>query len=351
MAIFLLGIVTAHAHRSPANCGGGGVGLRLSKFRLNGSTANVVTNGEQLLYVIEVQNDSQLPTPSGNVPACDVTCASIIFYSPDALGNPGPPIVLATNVNLPFGTPPFTAGSATCTVLVATSSSIARARAELRGVGHDLSIPGCSPDATCETNPCDPDAAAVSNSVSVYVMSPGFKLSLGCVSATNLEGALSFNLSGYVTNSGDETLTNISLMTDFPAPNSVLTNIDSLEIGVAVVFSTTITNTNNSYAEFVNEIRATAMGSYSGVTLTDKAACLVKGYSPRPFLIPKLGADGSMLLMENLTPGKIYILQTSTDLLNWSSIKTNTALSDTIVFTDTNAPNVGSRFYRAVYHE
>src|SRR5881275_2596395 len=109
-SLLLLGIEQASAHRSPGNCGGAGVGVQVFKFRLDGTVANTITNGEPVRYVIQVQNDATLPgTPP--TPVCDVTCASVIFHCPDASGNPGPGIVVATNVNLPFGTPPFTVGS------------------------------------------------------------------------------------------------------------------------------------------------------------------------------------------------------------------------------------------------
>src|SRR5436190_3009433 len=124
--IFLSAINQANAHRSPANCGGAGVGVQVFKFRLNGTIANTVTNGEPVIYTIQVQNDAQLPTPNGAVPVCDITCASVIFHCPDSSGNPGPPITVATGVNLPFGTPPFTAGNVTCIVSVASSTTSAR---------------------------------------------------------------------------------------------------------------------------------------------------------------------------------------------------------------------------------
>jgi hypothetical protein len=44
--------------------------------------------------------------------------------------------------------------------------------------------------------------------------------------------------------------------------------------------------------------------------------------------------------------GYTYVVQASTDLVNWSPIATNTAVSASDVFTDTDAANYPNRFYR-----
>src|SRR4051812_38096795 len=93
--LLLFGAQQALAHRSPSNCGGAGVGVQVFKFRESGAIANTITNGEKVIYTIQVQNNATLPTPSGDVPVCDVTCASVIFHCPDVNGNPGPTIIVA----------------------------------------------------------------------------------------------------------------------------------------------------------------------------------------------------------------------------------------------------------------
>ena len=128
-----------HAHRSPENCGGAGVGIQVFKFRQSGTVANTITNGERVIYTVQIQNDAQLATPSGPIPVCDVTCASVIFRCPDFNGVPGPSVVLTNNLNLPFGTGPMIVGSVTCTVAVASGVASARARVEVIGIVHDVS--------------------------------------------------------------------------------------------------------------------------------------------------------------------------------------------------------------------
>jgi hypothetical protein len=236
LALLVMGGSTQlQAHRSPSGCGGAGVGVQVYKFRLSGAIANTVTNGEQVIYTVQIQNDAQLPTPNGSVPVCDVTCASVIFRCPDFNGVPGPAVALATNINLPFGTTPFTVGSVTCAVSVATSVASARARAEVVGIVHDVSIFNCTPDATCVTNACDPDVGGGNQDVSVTVRNPCVNVSKQCVATTNITGrAVLVSFSGTVTNCGDEDLVNVLVVDNQPAPGTVVTNISSLPMGAAV---------------------------------------------------------------------------------------------------------------------
>jgi len=171
LAIFVLllaSTVAASAHREPADCQGGiGLQMLLSAFRLDGSVANTISNGEKVIYIMQVKNNG-----TAGITACDVTCATVLLQCPDINGNPGAPTIVASNFNLPYGTAPFTAGSVTCTVATASGVVTARAIAQVFGVVHDLSIPNCSADGTCITNFCDPDVSSVERVYSVHVQSP-----------------------------------------------------------------------------------------------------------------------------------------------------------------------------------
>jgi hypothetical protein len=59
--------------------------------------------------------------------------------------------------------------------------------------------------------------------------------------------------------------------------------------------------------------------------------------------------DGSVTFtVENLTPNKTNFIQVSADRssMNWSTIRTNVAASDTLLFLDPPATNRPQRFYR-----
>lgn len=57
-------------------------------------------------------------------------------------------------------------------------------------------------------------------------------------------------------------------------------------------------------------------------------------------------ADGRFTLTVSGVPGYQYVIQASTNLVDWVSVKTNTA---PFTFVDTNAGQFNRRFYRSVY--
>lgn len=58
--------------------------------------------------------------------------------------------------------------------------------------------------------------------------------------------------------------------------------------------------------------------------------------------------DGGVAIRLNGESGQTYIIQASSDLVNWTSISTNTAVNGVINFVDQDAGNDSARFYRAV---
>jgi plastocyanin len=52
----------------------------------------------------------------------------------------------------------------------------------------------------------------------------------------------------------------------------------------------------------------------------------------------------------NLTVGMKYTVLLSTNLVDWSPIRTNTATATSEIYTDTSAPTRGAAFYRVVYY-
>ena len=258
------------------------MGIQVFKFRQSGTVANTITNGERVIYTVQIQNDAQLATPSGPIPVCDVTCASVIFRCPDFNGVPGPSVVLTNNLNLPFGTGPMIVGSVTCTVAVASGVASARARVEVIGIVHDVSIFNCSPDATCVNNACDPDVGGGQQEVSVTVRNPCINVFKQCVATTNATGrSVLVSFSGTVTNCGDEDLVNISVVDNQPAIGTVVTNFSSLVVGASVSFSGSYTSTNDLCGPFIDTISVTGtgLGTLATVKASSTAQCPIV-YTP-----------------------------------------------------------------------
>ena len=100
--------------------------------------------------------------------------------------------------------------------------------------------------------------------------------------------------------------------------------------------------------------------STAGPTASAKAIVPMPNFPPRA--IPPASADSSiaaqlaiLLLPDGLDriqvqglSGRRYVIQVSTDLLDWSSVATNASDSGTIQWTDPQAADHPARFYRAL---
>jgi len=56
--------------------------------------------------------------------------------------------------------------------------------------------------------------------------------------------------------------------------------------------------------------------------------------------------SGPMQMTATARTNHVYVLDASTNLVNWTSIQTNQALGDSIIFSDAAATNFSKRFYR-----
>jgi hypothetical protein len=66
------------------------------------------------------------------------------------------------------------------------------------------------------------------------------------------------------------------------------------------------------------------------------------------FISPTGFSNGVFQMTFSGPVGSNYVLQVSGDLLNWSSLSTNTSVASPFTLTDTNAPGVEARFYRVL---
>ena len=69
---------------------------------------------------------------------------------------------------------------------------------------------------------------------------------------------------------------------------------------------------------------------------------------PVPLVQPTLMIDGSAQVTLQAQPGKTYVIEASTDLVNWAPIQTNTLSGSTYNLVDQQSVNAAQRFYRAV---
>jgi hypothetical protein len=95
--------------------------------------------------------------------------------------------------------------------------------------------------------------------------------------------------------------------------------------------------------------------SFSGVASLDGTNLVFYGqrYTTDNPVTPSLSSvtpqpDGTVQLALEAETGFFYIIEASTDLVQWVPITSFFSSSDTTVFTDTNAAQYPQRFYRAV---
>jgi hypothetical protein len=70
--------------------------------------------------------------------------------------------------------------------------------------------------------------------------------------------------------------------------------------------------------------------------------------TPTQISSPMMLSNGAFQFTFSGPPGNSYLIQASSNLVNWVTLQTNGAFSGTATFTDTAATNFGYRFYRGV---
>lgn len=102
----------------------------------------------------------------------------------------------------------------------------------------------------------------------------------------------------------------------------------------------------------LNRITASQAGIYSvtasnGKETTSSTATLAVYPTATATLAPAIHAAGQYAMTVTGVPGGRYAVQASSDLVNWTSLQTNTA---PFTFVDINAGRFSQRFYRTVYN-
>lgn len=164
-----------------------------------------------------------------------------------------------------------------------------------------------------------------------------------------------------VTNMGPATANNLRLTSTLPDAVSVITstpavsfsagNVLSFNLGsLAAGSSTTVTlqvasassgSLTNVVAVVADEIDLQAQNSTVAlVTRVNRVAMLSGVTNSLP--------NGQFSLNISGQAGLTYVVEVSTNLVNWAPVFTNTTLDGVVSFTDTNAASAGVKFYRAV---
>jgi hypothetical protein len=94
-----------------------------------------------------------------------------------------------------------------------------------------------------------------------------------------------------------------------------------------------------NYAVVITNIAGSRTSSVVSLTLTNPIITLTS-------INGGISSKTGFSFQVSAPQGYIYVVHASTDLFNWKPISTNTALTSTDVFTDTDAPNYPNRFYR-----
>jgi hypothetical protein len=139
----------------------------------------------------------------------------------------------------------------------------------------------------------------------------------------------------FFTNSVSVTLTN---STSGAAIRYTLDN--SLPTSSSPLYSTSFTLTNDA------TVIATAFKN--GYVTSPAASALFTLRSYPAFKSVTFATNGAAQLLFSGEAGKTYILQVSTNLLQWTPLSTNVPTTDAFTFLDPSATNHATRFYRAI---
>jgi sugar lactone lactonase YvrE len=122
----------------------------------------------------------------------------------------------------------------------------------------------------------------------------------------------------------DDTMVNQTLLKTFMGPTLTLTNVDPSDAG--------------NYFVYINTPYGYAISSNAVLSVYATAAATLGGYS--------FSADNGFQFQISGVPGFNYAVQTSTNLMDWVPLLTN---SSPFIFTDASATNCPQQFYRTIY--
>ena len=124
----------------------------------------------------------------------------------------------------------------------------------------------------------------------------------------------------------------------------------SATLGTGSVFKGTILARQSITMATGAALEGRALARTGGVTL-DQGTVVVPPSGPRPLVIWPLtrAPDGTVTLTIANTPGRQFVLQSSADLVTWTTVASPIPASSPYVTTDAGGTSLPLRFYRAFY--
>jgi VCBS repeat-containing protein len=140
-------------------------------------------------------------------------------------------------------------------------------------------------------------------------------------------------------------LTNDTDVENDPLSASLVTTVSHGSLNLNANGSFTYMPSSNYFGSDSFTYRASDLSAMSAVATV--SVTVRDTHTPLSFVSEEMTASGFSL---NLSApwGYVYVVEASTNLVDWIPIFTNATLSGSVVFTDPTATNVPSQFYRAV---
>jgi hypothetical protein len=126
--------------------------------------------------------------------------------------------------------------------------------------------------------------------------------------------------------------------------NTNRTTISGLADGVTYYFAATSIDSEGDESDFSNEAIIVAPSAAGGVSFSVSTGYVTRSAAATLAALP--GSAGGVSFSVSGVASYQYVVQSSTNLINWVSVQTNTA---PFTFTDTNAAKLRQCFYRTFY--
>jgi hypothetical protein len=188
--------------------------------------------------------------------------------------------------------------------------------------------------------------AATATAICPLLNTPLISVTKNCPTSPVPVGGL-FAFSGSVSNSGDTILTNVTVVSSQPSPNTLLLGPIELAPGERKVFSGSYTVTANSNPQ-LDTVTARGMNTCAGIVTTATANCLGPVTGGPTITLVTL-ANGVATVTWAATPGTVYVLQCKTNPDDpWTNLPGNVTASGNTASKSEVVGSTKQHFYRVM---